>query len=88
MFLRNNQQGTPPNSFCHTPDLSIARGRQRGRLTIIGERELLVLWIQEAASSGARIKPACEEAYISLPFVDNCLMILSRSIEESFRNRS
>lgn len=25
-----------------------------------------MLWIQEAASSGARLKPACEEAYISL----------------------
>lgn len=25
-----------------------------------------MLWIQEAACSGARLKPACEEAYISL----------------------
>ena len=35
-------------------------------MTLIHERELLVLWIQEAASSGARLKPACSEAYISL----------------------
>lgn len=39
---------------------------QRGRLTPLYERELLVLWIQEAASNGARLNPACKEAYISL----------------------